>query len=67
MLHNPLNVTKSNIQMRNTCPSEAVPMITNFENNTKTLKILMKVSKKHSQNNANSQKQINFYKPIEIL
>jgi hypothetical protein len=53
--------------MRNTCPSEAVPMITNFENNTKTLKILMKVSKKHSQNNANSQKQINFYKPIEIL
>jgi hypothetical protein len=38
------NVTESNIQMRNTCPSEARFMITNFENNPKNPKI-MKCSK----------------------
>jgi len=32
------NVIESKIQMRNTCPSEARFMITNFENNKKTLK-----------------------------
>jgi formate hydrogenlyase subunit 6/NADH:ubiquinone oxidoreductase subunit I len=51
--------------MRNTCPSEAITMITNFENNTKTLKIIMKVSK-----NTPKTMQIHknkFYKPIEIL
>jgi hypothetical protein len=29
------NVRESNIQMRNTCPSEARSMITNLENNKK--------------------------------
>jgi hypothetical protein len=32
------NVIKHNIQMKNTCPSEARSMNANFENNKKTLK-----------------------------